>query len=464
MSSKRKRGASTKDEVESKRPKVSIPDTLTPSQKQVIEMARTGRSFFYTGAAGTGKSYVLDVLAEDMRATNGKTTVFVTASTGMAASSIGGTTLHSYTGLGLCNETPEVLVEKLLKNKSSIKAKRRWEKTKVLIIDECSMISPELFSKLDIVARNVRGILDAPFGGIQVILCGDFFQLPPVIKNTPGSAATIGIGAPQQQQPSMIFETKTWKELIGNNIVVLKEIQRQKDPKFIKLLTELRFGNLSKESLEIIEERRKAVPSSTEGMVRLFPTKLEADNLNKLKLQYLDPSTQKTFSAVDRGDQYQISKLKDTWSAPSDITLRIGCNVMYIYNVSVERGIVNGTTGKVIGYFGPEGYPIVQTINGDTEVATPKTWEVKCGNEVLATRSQVPLILAYAITTHKSQGMTISLLQVNLNGTFEHGQAYVALSRASSLEGLYVNGTLPQGTLAKPHPKVLEWWLQTAKL
>ena len=433
---------------------------LTESQKEVLRLAREGRSFFFSGAAGSGKSFILKIIAEDLKNTYGESNVYVTASTGIAASAIGGTTLHSFAGLGLATESAEELTDKLLHTSKPhvTKTRKRWQKANVLIIDECSMIDSDFFTKLDHVARHVRsaaartdaGIINCktkPFGGMQVIMCGDFFQLPPVDK-------TGKVDKP------MLFETPVWRALIGTNIVVLKEIIRQKDPRLIKLLTDLRYGKLSKDSLDLLEQRRDAsadFSSMPKDTVRLFPTRAEAESVNRLNLQNLDPSSEHVYHAVDRGDQFQIEKLKDQWSAPKELVVRKGATVMFIFNVSIEKGVVNGTTGKVIGFFGPEQHPVVEHSAG-VEVATPQLWEVKLGKEVVASRQQVPLILAYAITTHKSQGMSIKNVEVNTDRIFEHGQTYVAFSRATSLEGLFVNGKMPRQELLNPDPRVINWW------
>jgi ATP-dependent DNA helicase PIF1 len=435
-----------------KKAKETSETTLTDSQAKVLHMAREGRSFFFSGAAGSGKSFILKIIAEDLRNTHGESMVYVTASTGIAASAIGGTTLHSFAGVGLATEPAKDLVEKIAgaTQAHSKKARSRWCKAKTLIIDECSMVDSDFFAKLDAIGRGVRrGGENKPFGGMQVIMCGDFFQLPPVDKTGSGTKP-------------LLFETATWSSLIGRNIVILKEIIRQKDPKLINLLTELRHGKLSPQSMDIIEERRVAsvdfskMPKDT---VRLFPTRAEAETVNRLNLQNLDPTDERKYYAVDRGDKYQMERLKDQWAAPYELVVRKGATVMFIFNVNMDRGVVNGTTGKVIGFFGPEGHPVVEHAGG-VDVATPMLWEVKCGKEVLASRLQVPLILAYAITTHKSQGMTLTNVEVNTDRIFEHGQTYVAFSRATSLEGLFINGKMPRRELLLPDPRVEQWWTQ----
>lgn len=421
--------------------------SLTASQVLVIQSARKGLSFFYTGAAGTGKSYVLSVMVDDLKKINGVKGVYVTASTGIAASSIGGVTLHSYLGLGLCDGSAIEMIAKMISSKMPgiAKAKKRIIATKTLVIDECSMVSAEFLDKIDKIARAVRNCFDKPFGGIQLILCGDFFQLPPVVKGGKSSETTL------------LFETEVWKQTIGDRIVILDQIMRQKNPELILLLTDLRYGRLSDRSRALIESRRVESHMNEDDVVKLVPTKNEAEHINKLNLELLDASTQRKFPAVDRGDQYQVDKLKDSWMAPSELVLREGAMVMFIYNIAFERGIVNGSTGKIIGFEFPSGFPIVELPNGVTQIAEPKTWEVKCGNAVIASRTQVPLILAYAITIHKSQGMTIPRLEINMDNIFEYGQTYVAFSRASTLEGLYVRGKIPVQSLLEPNPKVVSW-------
>lgn len=441
---------------------------LSDSQRRIVEAALEGQSFFFTGAAGTGKSYVIQTLEPLLREKHGDT-VYITASTGVAACNIGGVTLHSFAGVGLGDDSAINLLLKLQNGRdpTSKGAKSRWVNANVLIIEECSMISAELFEKLDFIARNLRkDSKSVPFGGIQVILCGDFFQLPPVKKDANKKLRTILHKTPivvKSVVPAdFIFETKTWRELVGDRVYVLNEIYRQKDTELLTLLHDVRIGQISKEAKAIFTgcKTKTALLDSTlpDDTVKLFSTRKDVDAVNEYNLFGLEGEC-KTFKAVDKGDAMVVKKLEDHWMAQKILDLKIGTSVMFIKNDCASK-IVNGTTGKVIGFIEKnKGHfvPEVRIAGSDrTIVVSPQKWEVKIGKKVIATRYQIPLILSYAITIHKAQGLGIAHLEVNTQKIFEHGQLYTALSRATSLEGLYIRGPMP--SLISPNPKVLTWW------
>jgi len=426
------------------------PMPLSVSQQRVLRAAMSGESFFFTGAAGTGKSYVLKQLPGALAEKFGESTIFTTASTGIAACAIGGTTLHSFAGVGLGDGSVAELLERLQnpKQPSYKKARARWVMANVLIIEECSMVPPDLFDKLDQIGRCLRGVFDKPFGGIQVILCGDFYQLPPVNKEK------------RPDQMDFIFETKSWNQLIGDKIYVLTEIFRQKEPEFLNMLEDFRRGSIGDQAMATFETRRRvtemtsALPDDT---VKLFSTRKEVEIVNNYNLDKLGGEI-KNYDAVDRGEPFVVQKLADHWITPQRLTLKVGASVMFVFNVAMELGISNGMTGKVVGFSDDKEFPIILCANGVQYTAEPVTWEIKSASIVIAARTQIPLILSYAITTHKSQGMSINHVEVNTSNFFEHGQCYVALSRGMTLEGLYIRGPLPAQRLLHPHPKVVNWW------
>lgn len=423
---------------------------LSSKQKLVMQMAVAGQSFFFTGEAGTGKSYVLKLMATELTKLHGEEAVYITASTGIAACAIGGVTLHSYAGLGLAEEPVPTLVDKLLKRKTRPlrSAYDRWRATKVLVIEECSMVSPEFFNKLSLIACTVRCDHARPFGGMQVVMCGDFFQLPPVCK------MARGVG-----EPEMIFETQAWRQLIGDRVVVMDEIFRQREPALISLLADLRRGALTDVSKHTLEVRRRIteVGGIPENTVRLYATRAQADAVNSNNLGHLLGEHQ-VFCAVDKGDERTLARLADHWMAPKELKLKVGALVMLIFNQDVKEGLVNGATGTVVGLS-----PVqvkFDTYDGRQVIAKieNRLWEIKSGGVTIAARTQMPLILAWAITIHKCQGMSIARVEVNLDRIFERGQTYVAFSRAMSLAGLYVRGRLPGPALLAPNEKVVEWW------
>ncbi|MDR3544016.1 MAG: PIF1 family ATP-dependent DNA helicase [Desulfosporosinus sp.] len=438
------------------------PPALSPSQERVLAKALTGVSFFFTGPAGTGKSFVLERIRRGLieKYDNNEDAVYLTASTGLAACNIGGTTLHGFAGVGLGDAPIATILKDLNGSKPWNKdTTLRWNTARALIIDECSMIQPDFFEKLDKIGRYTRKN-NSPFGGLQVILCGDFFQLPPVNKDK-----KRGGGRKKHQDETnekYIFQTDTWHNLIGKNILVLTEVFRQQEPEFRHMLEDFRYGNLSKESIALFQQRRNATESAEDlptDTVKLYATRNEVDIINFLELDKIKDAQTQTYYALDSGDQAIVTKMEEHWMAPKVITLKNSASVMLVYNVSFSRGLVNGLTGKVIGFNEQSNYPIVSFSNGVIYTVTPAKWEIKLGKKVLMRHFQVPLIPSYAVTIHKSQGMSIRNVEVNTSKLFEKAQLYTALSRGMTLGGLYIRGTLPKADLLKPDPKVMDWWV-----
>lgn len=476
-----KRAAGTKCQRVAKRPRrdeepekrvdlSEIMKTLSRSQTDVVQAALRGESFFFTGPAGSGKTYALAAMIKALQNKyEDEDSVFVAASTGIAACAIGGVTLHSFAGVGLGEQPISEMIEKVCEGKeaSYVKARKRWRSTKVLIVDECSMIDAIFFEKLDRLGRAVRadvsksaeanssGVQQAQsqaFGGLQIILSGDFFQLPPVNKNH------------KETDPEFIFETQSWEQIVGRRVYVLREIFRQKDPEFLFLLDDLRRGVLTQTSMRVYNSRRSAadqalcLPADT---VKLFPTRREVDAVNDRNLQMLSGEPH-VYTAIDKGNKYTVERLKDSWMAPTELVLKEGASVMFIYNVDVKQGICNGTTGKVVA-FEESGKPVVQTTNGHRVTVEMQLWEVRSGKESVASRTQIPLILSYAVTIHKSQGMTLKNVEVNSSRIFEHGQLYTAISRVETLGGLFIRGPYPSQRVLEMHPKAVEWWARNVR-
>lgn len=454
---------------------------LSQEQRGVIDMLKTGKSVFFTGSAGTGKSVLLRSAIQELKQLHKQPeNVAVTASTGLAACNIGGTTLHSFAGVGLGLGTADQLVKNVKKMKKHVV---RWTKTKVLIIDEISMINADFFDKLEYVARKLKGV-DKPWGGIQLVVTGDFFQLPPVSKD---------------KATKFAFEAEKWKLLDAT--IQLKTVFRQKDEEFVTMLNEMRTGRMTATTIDNFKKLQRPV-AYDDGLIptELFPTRREVDEANAIQLRRL-PSDSKVFDAEDSGtilDLEQRSKLLGNCMATDRLELKKGAQVMLIKNR--DDGLVNGSLGVVMGFMNSNTYtfatddegnmasddnifrdspwtdeelramskstagkrkmqslmemsansanqklwPVVRfkSPNGgqdSTQLMTPETWKIELPNgEVQACRRQVPLILAYAISIHKSQGQTIERVKVNLQRIFEKGQAYVALSRAVSRNGLQI--------------------------
>ncbi|KAG0745171.1 hypothetical protein G6F35_007101 [Rhizopus arrhizus] len=443
--------------------------TLSAEQQRVLDMVlKDKKSLFFTGSAGTGKSVLLRAIIDEMETIYGPM-LAVTASTGIAATNINGCTLHSFGGIGIGEDKIETLVEKIkYENK---KAYDRWTKTQVLIIDEISMVDAVLFDKLEAIARGLRNSQE-PFGGIQIIVSGDFFQLPPVNPNGPTKFA---------------FEANSWKTVITQT-VMLTQVFRQKDGTFVNILNEMRLGRLSQSAIDIFKSlARKPAGNDEIEPTELYPLRREVELSNKLRLDALGGDVIE-FKAVDKGDQRKVSQCM----APDVIQLKLHAQVMLLKNFDID--LVNGSLGVVIGFVGRGNYrseksvqflrtpqrqketyleaggridmktpyPVVRFASGRELVLEYETWSFELpGGKVLASRSQIPLMLAWAISIHKSQGQTLDRVKVDLGKVFEKGQAYVALSRATSLDRLQILNFDPAKVMA--HPRVTEFYktLQT---
>jgi ATP-dependent DNA helicase PIF1 len=404
---------------------------LTDEQNLIIETVLKGKSLFFTGSAGTGKSFLLRTLIKILEDKKSDLKLFITASTGIAAVNVGGTTVHSFSGIGLGGENKETLLKKV---SCSLWAREKWLQCDILIVDEISMLLGDIFEKIEYIGSKIRQN-DKPFGGIQVILCGDFFQLPPVAINP-------------NIKHIYCFQTPAWEKTIGNSVYQLTKVFRQDDLKFVSLLNRIRIGDLNQEvikELDSIVEKTKKTKSS-DDYVKLYPHKTSVESINKNFLTKLNKPI-KTFVAQDNGKETFVNSLKKHCQAVDRLQLCEGARVICIFNIDVERQIVNGSRGTVVGF---ETYPIVLFSNGVTEQMKPFLWEIKDGKKTLATRRQVPLILAWALTVHKSQGMGIDKLEIDLKDVFEHGQGYVALSRATSLDGLRLLNYTKQKISADP--------------
>lgn len=405
---------------------------LSEAQFRTISMLLQRKSVFFTGAAGTGKSFIVQILRDVLRYLDLENRVAFTAPTGVAACNIEGTTIHSWAGIGLASEPVEKLVDKV---RGSVNARNRWRRTEILVIDEISMLPADIFDMLSVIGSQIRAD-PRPFGGLQVVLCGDFFQLPPV------------------KSPKFCFESKYWPQLLGDDgVVVLDKVFRQKDSLFQRLLNDMRRGVLAEANKSILMSR--TLPYTLKnGIVPtlLYATNKGVDEINEQKLEAIDEEVVE-YPAYDTGEEEFLAQLRNGMKAPTLLRLKIGAQVMLLKNVSVEEGLVNGARGVVTGFsdpvktnFGMIRQPIVDfsvRLGGRETMLTGvmvelSAWDQKRGDKVLARREQIPLMLAWAISIHKSQGMTIPYLSVSFQGMFEFGQAYVALSRATDLNGLFL--------------------------
>lgn len=389
---------------------------LNEEQMHVLGVIKKGRNIFISGGAGTGKSFLLRHVLGMLPPTH----TIATASTGIAACHIGGITLHSFAGIGTGQDTIENCVARIKRQSQVLK---RWRTCKYLIVDEISMVSSEFFDKLERVAQLVRGSND-PFAGIQLVLCGDFFQLPPVCK---GNMA----------ERRMCFQGKAWARC-DLYCWELKKVYRQVDTKFIDILQDIRLGRCDAKTTAVLRAtRNNKLEKGDIIATRLCTHREQVDQINTSQLEKLQ-TKHKSYHGRDNSPAFSdyINKLlPDT----REITLKVGAQVMLTKNLDSSRGLVNGARGVVTGFTntGDPPLPIVKFLSGLSKPIGMERWIIRIG-EAAVIRKQLPLKLAWAISIHKSQGMSIDCVEMSLGNVFENGQAYVALSRATSLKGLRV--------------------------
>jgi ATP-dependent DNA helicase PIF1 len=392
---------------------------LTEEQESVCAAALRGESLFFTGNAGTGKTTTMRELITRLTE-RGSGKVFVTASTGAAAVLCRGTTLHSFAGIGLGKESAERLIMKLSKA-----ARKRWGQASTLVIDEISMIDGTLLDKIDAVGRAARRS-SRPFGGVQVIVSGDFMQLPPV------------------KVSRFAFEADVWSTAFGANQFCLTRVFRQHDQSFVSLLNELRVGRASPATCATLQATVARGLGAVDGIepTKLFARNVQVDAINKQRLLELAGATT-TLRARDEGDVRRIEQC----SYPAELHLKRNAQIMLLKNIDVEKKLINGSRGRVVAIQRKDG----QIDSIKCQFKNAGEWNVKRdeatveeAGKVLASRSQFPLRLAWALSIHKSQGQTIDLLDCDLQGCFEDGQAYTAVSRASDLDNLVVRNFSPR--------------------
>ncbi|KAI5755217.1 hypothetical protein M8J77_015084 [Diaphorina citri] len=398
---------------------------LTEEQKEVLQAAVSGQNIFFTGSAGTGKSFLLrcllSALPPDFTA--------ATASTGAAACLIGGITLHSFAGIG----SGEGTFERCLELAKRPQVAQNWRKFKYLVIDEISMVEKDYFEKIEKIARIIRNNNDEPFGGLKLIFCGDFLQLPPVVTGKSSSK-------------KFCFQSEAWARCNLRSFI-LQTVHRQADPKFVSLLNNIRMGRVTDDIVQTLKLTAKN-ELEKDGII---PTQLccrtnEAETINNNKLAQLT-GTEKRYDSVDSVSDSKT--LNDQTPVSRVLVLKEGAQVMLLKNINVGSGLVNGARGFVLK-FSPEGAPVIKFKSGLVHTLQPEKWVVKCPNGTLLTRRQYPLKLAWAFSIHKSQGLTLDCVEMSLARVFEAGQAYVALSRAQSLASLRVVDFNPEQVFANP--------------
>lgn len=431
---------------------------LTNDQISVISAIKKGKNVMITGPGGTGKTTIInhlftikDVLMNPVRYLG------VTAMTGSAAVLIGGTTLHSYLGIGLGKDSEDDLVKKINRRE---KLKSKWCDTNILVVDEVSMLTADLFDKLNRIAKRVRKH-GAPFGGIQLVFGGDFLQLPCI-------------------NGDFCFESNAWTEC-RFEIFHLTKIMRQTNKRFQDCLNRARFGEMTDDDFGYVTHNiptKEKIASMEIKPTRILCENVDVNEINQNKLQQLPVDEIHRYkykveynlnNYEPRYHEYMFKDITKLCNAQPKLDLSIGAQVMLLVNIDVRQGLVNGSRGIVTRFINCKTFnskneekinyiPMVKFANNVEILVQRHCYEVKVDKHLIANISQIPLKLAYAITVHKSQGMTLDSAIINLRGVFEYGQAYVALSRVKDVNNLFLKNVTRSSF--KAHPKALEFYRQ----
>jgi len=397
------------------------------TQEEALSILKLGVNVFLTGEPGSGKTHTINRYIQWLRERGVEPSV--TASTGIAATHVGGMTIHSWSGIGIKKSLNDWDVEQISARE---KTARRIIEAKVLIVDEISMLDAKTLASVDKVLRTLRRrtlMPEEPFGGLQVIFVGDFFQLPPVSRG---------------EDVQFAFDSDAWRE--ANPVICyLSEQHRQEDGKFLELLGAVRRGTVDSTHHEMLRSRMKK--ELKVGATRLHTHNAEADEINDESLAKVEGKTH-VFHMTSHGARALVETLKQNCLSPETLTLKEGARVMFTRN-NFDEGYVNGTLGEVVA-FATNGNPIVKTKAGQRIEAVQGEWSITDGPKILAQVKQIPLRLAWAITVHKSQGMSLDAAVIDLSRAFEFGQGYVALSRVRTLEGLFLEGFNDRALMLHP--------------
>ncbi|MFA6463860.1 MAG: helix-turn-helix domain-containing protein [Candidatus Paceibacterota bacterium] len=409
------------------------------TQEEALSILKTGANVFLTGEPGSGKSHTIRAYADYLRSHGVESAI--TASTGIASTHINGLTIHSWSGIGIKTTLSEQDLDRI---SSSEYISKRVRKAKILIIDEISMLSPDTLSMVDAVCREVKQNSEA-FGGLQVIFVGDFFQLPPIAKKNFNEYnqdifEEVGKGI-------FAFESGAWKR--ANPVVCyLSEQHRQEDKVFLELLSAIRKNSFKDTHKKILDRRKISLDHISQNTPKLFSHNVDVDRVNDEMLEKIEGKSE-TFSMSSMGHDMLVSILKKGCLSPEKLSLKIGAAVMFTKN-NLKEGYMNGTLGIVESFSAFTHNPIIKIRSGNLIEAESADWNVEDDGKVKARISQLPLRLAWAITVHKSQGMSLDEAVMDLSKVFEFGQGYVALSRVRTLSGLYLLGLNEKALMVHP--------------
>jgi len=387
------------------------------TQAQALDILKLGHNIYLTGAAGSGKTFLLNVYIKHLK--KHEVAVGITASTGIAATHMNGMTIHSWSGIGINDKLNSQQLGKIAK-KSNIK--KRFKDTKVLIIDEVSMLHHYRLDLINQVCQYMKKS-NLPFGGLQIILCGDFFQLPPISRAG-------------EEKAKFVYHSNIWKQM-DIKICYLQEQHRQNDSKLLAVLNSIRNNKVDNETLNHLRDRYNRQIFNQITPTKLYTHNYDVDAINNQELNKIKGVT-KIYRIQGKGSRVLVEGLQKSCLAPEELRLKKGAIVMFVKN-NYDQGYVNGTLGQIAD-FDEDKFPIVQTIQGEIICASPESWNIEEDGFIKASIKQIPLRLAWAITVHKSQGMSLDAAEIDLSNAFEPGMGYVALSRVRTLKGLKLMG------------------------
>jgi ATP-dependent DNA helicase PIF1 len=421
------------------------------TQSEALNILKTGANVFLTGEPGSGKTHTINAYVRYLRSSGIEPAI--TASTGIAATHIGGMTIHSWSGIGIKNRLDKYDLDKIA---TSEYISRRVRRTKVLIIDEISMLSTNTLDMVDLVCREIKQSSEA-FGGMQIVLVGDFFQLPPItkrdLKGEKGEQKQSSLlGGENPSSGIFAYEAGAW-ERARLVVCYLDEQYRQDDANFLSVLSAIRANDVTEEHLNYINKRQidydDMPDDEIKNITKLFSHNVDVDRVNLSELSKIEDEV-RYFQMSASGNDRIVEALKKGCLSPENLELKVGAVVMCTKNNQKEK-FANGTLGIVTAFEEFSGEPIIKTRTGRSITISPMDWVVEENGKIRAQITQTPLRLAWAITVHKSQGMSMDAAIMDLSQVFEFGQGYVALSRVRRLSGLYLLGLNEHAFKVSPH-------------